>query len=110
MEKAGVEYDEEEKAYLVEELNSDITLDRPAPPKINSKEDDLIFMQLDLDYCTERPPSSLNMGEDQTTIIRMFGVTKDQNSVMAHIYNFRPYFYARCLSKFPCFILYREKL
>lgn len=100
MEKAGVEYDEEEKAYLVEQLSSETTIDRPAAPKIDPKKDNLIFMQLDLDYCTETPPTSLGMGNDKTTIVRMFGVTKDQNSVMAHIYNFRPYFYARCIRKY----------
>ena len=33
------------------------------------------------------------MGSQETTIIRMFGVTAQGNSVMTHVYNFRPYFY-----------------
>ena len=99
MEKAGIEYDDCDRTYLVEGEDVNTTLWRPDAPKINPKTDDLIFMQLDLDYWTEKPPLSLKMGEEQTTIVRMFGVTKGQNSVMAHIYNFRPYFYVKWMSK-----------
>lgn len=99
MEKAGIEYDDEERDYLIEGEDVNTNLLRPPAPRVNAKVDNLVFMQLDLDYWTEVPPAYLNMGDEKTTIVRMFGVTNDQNSVMAHIYNFRPYFYAKCLSK-----------
>lgn len=105
MQKAGIEYEEDskilDKAFLREGDESINTQrSRPPAPKINSKKDNLVFMQLDLDYCTAEPPSYLNMGSNETTIVRMFGVTQDGNSVMVHIYNFRPYFYVRAPRKY----------
>jgi len=95
MEKAGIEYEEENKAHQVESFEINTQIGRPSAPKIDSTTDNIVFMQLDLDYNTTKPPSYVKMGDAETTIIRMFGVTQDQNSVMVHIYNFRPYFYAR---------------
>ena len=34
------------------------------------------------------------MGNEANTEIRLYGVNQDGNSVCAHVYNFRPYFYA----------------
>jgi DNA polymerase elongation subunit (family B) len=31
-----------------------------------------------------------------STIVRMYGVNSKGNSIVAHIYNFRPYFYMQC--------------
>lgn len=100
MEKAGIEYEEDSKimdrAFLKEgtdEINTNI--ERPPAPKINPKVDNLVFMQLDLDYETSTPPSHLNMGSENTSVVRIFGVTNEGNSVMAHVYCFRPYFYVK---------------
>lgn len=35
----------------------------------------------------------LEMGNQENTVIRMYGVTQEGHSVCAHVYNFRPYFY-----------------
>lgn len=100
MQKAGIEYEEEGKAHQATSLTDiNTVIKRPPAPKIDAAKDDLVFMQLDLDYATTKPHSSMNMGEETTTVIRMFGVTQGENSVMVHIYNFRPYFYARAPSK-----------
>lgn len=102
MKKAGIEYDEEEetKAFLMDTQDINTNIYRPAAPRLDASKDSLIFMQLDLDYHTTKPPSKMNMGEGETTVVRMFGVTNNQNSVMVHIYNFRPYFYARAPGEF----------
>ena len=104
MKKREIEYEEDskivEKVFLKEgddDINTN--LQRPAAPKIDPKKDNIVFMQIDLDYSTDKPPTSMNMGSDDTTIVRMYGVTQDGNSVMAHIYNFRPYFYAKFRGK-----------
>jgi DNA polymerase delta subunit 1 len=100
MEKAGIEYDDgRHREYLVEGENVNTRIKRPPAPKLDASTDNLVFMQLDLDFTTNKPPSCMQMGDAETTTIRMFGVTNDQNSVMVHIYNFRPYFYARLMSK-----------
>lgn len=100
MEKAGIMYEEDAKvvdrAFLREggdEINTQI--ERPKAPKINASKDNLVFMQLDLDYETSKPPTSLGIGSNDTTVIRIFGVTNEGNSVMAHVYCFRPYFYVK---------------
>ena len=100
MEKAGIEYEEDSKINDKEFLREgddfvNTSLQRPPAPKFDPKKDNIVFMQIDLDYSTDQPPPSMNMGSENTTIVRMYGVTKEGNSVMAHIYNFRPYFYAK---------------
>lgn len=108
MQKAGIEYDEEKREYLEEGDGVNERIARPDFGGIDSETEDLIFMQLDLDYCTTVPPPFTKLGDEETTVVRMFGVTKQQHSVMAHIYNFRPYFYARLMSK-PLKLPYFDK-
>ena len=36
-----------------------------------------------------------NSGNQETPIIRMFGVTANSNSVAMHVHNFTPYFYVK---------------
>ena len=40
------------------------------------------------------------MGNQISSVIRMYGVTKEGYSVCAHVYNFRPYFYVEFPSGF----------
>ncbi|CAD8059734.1 unnamed protein product [Paramecium primaurelia] len=53
-----------------------------SPPKINSSKP-LQFMQLECDYYTQ----------GQQSVIRMFGVTAEGNSILCHVYNFLSFFY-----------------
>ena len=59
------------------------------------KYESLIFQQIEVeDYQGVLPafmPNPFNIKEQ--AIIRMFGVTEDGNSVMAHVYGFLPYIY-----------------
>jgi DNA polymerase elongation subunit (family B) len=43
------------------------------------------------------------MPQLETSIVRMYGVTENGNSVLAHIYNFRPYLYAGVPENMPLF-------
>ncbi|KDQ18974.1 hypothetical protein BOTBODRAFT_28455 [Botryobasidium botryosum FD-172 SS1] len=55
---------------------------RPKLPKMTD-EDPIIFQQIDIDL----------YGGDTSVVLRMFGVTKEGHSVLAHIADFAPYFY-----------------
>lgn len=46
--------------------------------------EDLDFMQIDCDYV---------VSENHDPLIRMFGLTKDKNSILVLVSGFEPYFY-----------------
>ncbi|KAF9078186.1 DNA polymerase family B-domain-containing protein [Rhodocollybia butyracea] len=56
---------------------------RPALPKINEKQDKIIFQQIDVE----------ENNEGNAPTLRMFGVTEAGHSVLVHIRDFLPYFY-----------------
>ncbi|KAH8116379.1 DNA polymerase family B-domain-containing protein [Phellopilus nigrolimitatus] len=56
---------------------------RPPIHRIDEKKDSIVFQQIDVEPSTDANGVSL----------RMFGVTQDGHSVLAHIYDFMPYFY-----------------
>lgn len=64
-----------------------------ARPPLNSnycsENHDFTFMQTDCDYYIGRKLGS----DEESGIIRIYGVTKEGNSVLAHIHNFISYFY-----------------
>ncbi|KAJ7623462.1 DNA polymerase family B-domain-containing protein [Roridomyces roridus] len=55
---------------------------RPPLPPIDPKKDSIIFQQIEVEDAYEGLPT-----------FRMFGVTKNGNSVLAHVRDFSPYFY-----------------
>ncbi|KIM82947.1 hypothetical protein PILCRDRAFT_819751 [Piloderma croceum F 1598] len=58
---------------------------RPALSPVNEKKDKLIFQQIDVDESMEHSSGAPTM--------RMFGVTQEGHSILAHITDFLPYFY-----------------
>ncbi|EDV29384.1 uncharacterized protein TRIADDRAFT_18979 [Trichoplax adhaerens] len=70
---------------------------RWARPRLNSidvNKDAIIFQQLDMDYYLGSPvPGMPGAATGPVPIIRMFGVTKEQHTVICHIHGFAPYFY-----------------
>lgn len=50
------------------------------------------------------------MGNQESTVIWMYGVTKEGYSVCAHVYNFRPYFYVELPSGVDLSLELRAKL
>ncbi|TFK39414.1 DNA polymerase family B-domain-containing protein [Crucibulum laeve] len=60
---------------------------RPALSPINEKRDSIIFQQIDVEV-----EESVDYSTGLTSL-RMFGVTDDGHSVLAHITDFQPYFY-----------------
>jgi len=62
----------------------------------------LTFMQVDIDYYTKAPDPRFGTPSGKETnvpVLRMYGVTDNGNSVMAHIHGFEPYFYVQCPSE-----------
>lgn len=56
--------------------------------------ENLSFMQTDIDYYLGDSPSK----NFHSAILRIYGVTDEGHSVLAHIHSFEPYFWTECLS------------
>ncbi|CDW75907.1 dna polymerase delta catalytic subunit [Stylonychia lemnae] len=85
-----------EKTFLREASTTINTqLDRPPRGNINPESEDFLFMCLDVDFYIEKPPKHMKEldQEQDTTIIRMYGVNNKGNSILVHVFNFRPYFF-----------------
>lgn len=55
------------------------------------------FQQLEIDYIiAESHKELLPNSSGQAAILRIFGVTKEGNSVCCHVHGFEPYFYISC--------------
>ncbi|XP_071104876.1 DNA polymerase delta catalytic subunit-like [Haliotis cracherodii] len=67
---------------------------RPATPDLDPKTDTVTFQQLDVDnYVGKHLAGMPGATQGPVPIIRMYGITQEGNSVMAHIHGFAPYFY-----------------
>lgn len=67
---------------------------RPPPPTMSEEKDCLTFQQVDIDFYTDRPMKGMPGAQTGTVaIMRIFGVTRHQNSVCCHVHGFAPYFY-----------------
>mmetsp|Transcript_600 Transcript_600/g.1850 ORF Transcript_600/g.1850 Transcript_600/m.1850 type:complete len:1054 (-) Transcript_600:39-3200(-) len=73
---------------------------QPAPQTFTGP---LQFMQVDIDYYTESPDPRFAAPsckpDTKVPVLRMYGVTEQGNSVMAHIHGFEPYFWVQCPSE-----------
>jgi len=73
----------------------------------------LCFMQVDIDYYTEAPSFKYWPGlqtDTRVPVLRMYGVTEDGNSVLAHIHGFLPYFYVPCPEGFQDITVFGQSL
>ncbi|XP_072396309.1 DNA polymerase delta catalytic subunit [Diabrotica undecimpunctata] len=74
---------------------------RPPLSALNSKNDRLIFQELELDfYLGQVYPGMPGPQTGTVPIIRLFGVTKNGNSVCCHVHGFSPYFYVNMPDNF----------
>ncbi|XP_021937264.1 DNA polymerase delta catalytic subunit isoform X2 [Zootermopsis nevadensis] len=74
---------------------------RPALPPLNPAQHALTFQQLDIDHYTGYPIAGMP-GSQQfpVPIMRMYGVTMEDNSVCCHVHGFSPYFFVSAPSNF----------
>ena len=65
---------------------------RPPLPALNPETDSLDFQQFEADYSTSPIPPEFARGstEPKAAVVRLFGVTRGGNSVVAHVHGFRP--------------------
>ncbi|KAI9201944.1 DNA polymerase family B-domain-containing protein [Polychytrium aggregatum] len=67
---------------------------RPALPSANPKSDSIVFQQIEVDdYIGPAHARIPHKGIGDVSIIRMYGVTENGNSVMCHVHGYLPYFY-----------------
>ena len=60
----------------------------PLGQKYSTNQSSIPFMQTEIDYYLGESPTS----KSQVPIIRIYGVTEEGHSVLAHVFNFEPYF------------------
>ncbi|KAF7284558.1 hypothetical protein GWI33_021941 [Rhynchophorus ferrugineus] len=82
------------ESYM-KKFKSNSIYERPQIPKYDSRKDAFIFQELELDHYTGPlyPGMPGPQNETMLPIIRMFGITKNGNSVCCHVHGFSPYLY-----------------
>ncbi|XP_076949772.1 DNA polymerase delta catalytic subunit-like [Bidens hawaiensis] len=87
--------DMEEREALVNRLEK---WKRPAVcPGYQSHSQNIVFQQLEIDYVIgESHKGLIPNSSGSAAIIRIFGVTKEGNSVCCNVHGFEPYFYISC--------------
>lgn len=78
---------------------------RPDAVQPDSAKDDIIFQQIDIDHYVGSVHKGILAGKIESDnrnlpIVRMYGITANDNSVMIHIHGFIPYFYVKLPSNF----------
>ncbi|KAF0987519.1 hypothetical protein HZS_1477, partial [Henneguya salminicola] len=67
---------------------------RPNVPLIIESQQDLIFQAIDIDYYNGDVPANIQTNYRQYgSILRLYGVCSNGNTMLVHCYGFRPYFY-----------------
>ncbi|KAF2070254.1 hypothetical protein CYY_008425 [Polysphondylium violaceum] len=75
---------------------------RKPVPNLNPRSNSLIFQQLEVDYAELKEPVEGMPGPKAGSrpIVRLFGVTKEGNSVLCKVHGFLPYFFIACPPNF----------
>lgn len=76
--------------------------DRPALQAFDPKTHTIQFQQLDLDsYQTHDAVAGIaDVPNGVAPVVRMYGITEDEHSVVCHAHGFLPYFYVQAISGF----------
>ncbi|ODN96338.1 hypothetical protein I350_08365 [Cryptococcus amylolentus CBS 6273] len=82
---------EAEDGASAESIESSAAWPRPPVPAYDSKKDAITFQQIEIEEATD---------STHGPILRLFGVNKSGNSVLANVHGFRPYFYVPAPSGF----------
>ncbi|KAI1289217.1 DNA polymerase delta catalytic subunit [Halotydeus destructor] len=72
---------------------------RPPLMAFNPSQDSLVFQQIDIDhYIGDAIPELMPAGfagNAKVPVVRMYGILKNENSIMVNVYGFMPYFYIK---------------
>lgn len=75
-------------------MNLTTNYSRPKVEKFpDPTKDPIIFQQLDIDHYEAKKREGFMGTDGLAPVMRMFGVTRDGNSILCHIHGFHPYFY-----------------
>jgi DNA polymerase delta subunit 1 len=94
--------DEDEESLILRDIEeresrSSAWARPPLSPAYLSNSQSIIFQQLEIDSIIAESHKELLPGSSgQAPIIRMFGVTREGNSVCCFVHGFEPYFYIAC--------------
>jgi DNA polymerase delta subunit 1 len=102
--------DENSQSFILRKMNlGEVTMppNRPLPSAIQPAADPIQFQQMEVDYYMACPlfgmPHALECREKNINLIpvmRFYGVTMNENSVVCHVHGFLPYFYILAPAKF----------
>lgn len=75
---------------------------RPAVSTIDAKEVTIQFQQFDLDtyICHESIPEIFEVTYGAAPVVRMYGITEDEHSVVCNVHGFLPYFFIQAAQGF----------
>lgn len=74
---------------------------RPEASDLNPSKESLVFQQLDIDHYNGPPMQGMPGSQlGPVPIMRMYGVTMNENSVCCHVHGFTPYFYVTVPANF----------
>jgi len=74
---------------------------RPPPPVLDRAQDTITFQQVDIDYYTDKAMKGMPGAQSGiVATMRIFGVTRQQNSVCCHVHGFAPYMYVTVPAQF----------
>ncbi|CAM6083744.1 unnamed protein product [Calypogeia fissa] len=82
---------------LASGISSKLAKWRRLPVNLDPNTDPIVFQQLEIDYIIEENKAVLPNTIGPAAVLRVFGVTREGNSVCCHVYGFKPYFYIRSL-------------
>ncbi|XP_064100186.1 DNA polymerase delta catalytic subunit-like [Macrobrachium nipponense] len=97
MESQG--YDDIQQSNIIVDDDRDIdpSWERPPLPTMNTKEDSLIFQQIEIDHYIGNPVTGMPGQQiGRVPVMRMFGVNEAGNTICCHVHGFSPYFYVTC--------------
>ena len=92
--------DENASGVDLDALQAGKNWERPTPIPIDPAKDDLIFQQVELDYTIQKPNPIYDKSQcREVPVVRIYGVTKEGNSVTAFVHGFEPYFFIEAPSE-----------
>ena len=114
-EEDAVDYEDDDDSPAVAEVEADVGADvihnvgggdfwrlcdswrrAPVPDYSADLSIDLMQSEVDFSMCDTVPELSAGSNEASQPVIRMFGCTREGNSVTVHVHGFRSYFYVDC--------------
>ncbi|XP_066943072.1 DNA polymerase delta catalytic subunit [Macrobrachium rosenbergii] len=97
MESQGYDDIQQSSVIVDDDRDIDPSWERPPLPTMNTKEESLIFQQIEIDHYIGSPVAGMPGQQiGRVPVMRMFGVNDAGNTICCHVHGFSPYFYVTC--------------